>query len=182
MSEPFIDFLSTGSHRVNYYMIIYAIHFNICFLYGCLPSSFDRGQRVQSARPSVQSSELGPPTPSTARECCSPPLDPRGETHSLPDEGVGEPIPTMGHTLWYSKYTITIIPRRPRVWNIRSPDPRPSHRSFADLSVEKLKEKTAKNHSVGEYPAISMICRENPAQCPSLTKNPPKYTRAYLVQ
>jgi hypothetical protein len=33
---------------------------------------------------------IGSPTPSTARECCStpPPLDPRGETHSLPDEGV----------------------------------------------------------------------------------------------
>jgi hypothetical protein len=32
--------------------------------------------------------QIGSPTPSTARECCSPPLDQRGETHSLPDEGV----------------------------------------------------------------------------------------------
>jgi len=47
-----------------------------------------RPESIQSARHSIQSCELGPPTPSTARECCPPPLDPRGETHSLPDEGV----------------------------------------------------------------------------------------------
>jgi hypothetical protein len=80
--------------------------------------------------------------------------------------GWGELIPTMGHTLWYSKYTINIIPRRPRLCNTMSPDPRPSHRSFADISGEQQTEKTAKNHSVGEYPAISMICRENPAKVP----------------
>ncbi len=47
-----------------------------------------RPESKQSARPSIQSSELGPPTPSPPRECFSPPLDPRGETHSL-SEGVG---------------------------------------------------------------------------------------------
>jgi hypothetical protein len=31
---------------------------------------------------------IGSPTPSPARECCSPPLDPRGETHSLSAVGV----------------------------------------------------------------------------------------------
>ncbi len=37
----------------------------------------------------VPSSELGPPTPSTASECASP-LDPGGQ-HSLADEGVCGP-------------------------------------------------------------------------------------------
>ncbi len=37
-----------------------------------------------------QSSVLGPPTPSPARECCSsPPLGPMGETHSLEGGGGG---------------------------------------------------------------------------------------------
>ncbi len=48
-----------------------------------------RPESTQNARPSIQSSALGPPTLSTAKECGSPPLDPRGETHSHPDEGVG---------------------------------------------------------------------------------------------
>jgi hypothetical protein len=30
--------------------------------------------RVESAGPSVQSSELGPPTPSSKSECCPPPF------------------------------------------------------------------------------------------------------------
>ena len=40
----------------------------------------------------------------------------------------------------------------------------PAHRSFAD-----------------PYDKI-MVIRENPAKCPSLAKNPPKYTTAYIVQ
>ncbi len=43
-----------------------------------------RPQSIQSARLSFQSS---PPPP--ARECCSPPLGPRGETHSLAGWGGG---------------------------------------------------------------------------------------------
>ncbi len=46
---------------------------------------------VQSARLCSMSSELGSPTPSPARECCSAPLGPKGETHSHPGEGVGGP-------------------------------------------------------------------------------------------
>jgi hypothetical protein len=47
---------------------------------------------LQSVRLSVPSSELGQPTPSPTRECCSPPpVEPRGETHSLAGEGVGGP-------------------------------------------------------------------------------------------
>ncbi len=30
--------------------------------------------------------------------------------------------------------------------------------------------------------ALLLIYRENPAKCPSLAKNPPKYTTAYIVQ
>ncbi len=61
-------------------------------------------QSIPSARLSVQSSELAPTTSTPAKECCSsPPLGPRGETHSL-GEGEGEgggvdPIPTKGQTL-----------------------------------------------------------------------------------
>ncbi len=101
------------------------------FFLSTLPS---RLESIQSARPSIQSCELGPPPPSIARECCSPSLWIRRGRHiHFRMRGWGEPIPTMGLTLWYSKYTITIIPRRLRLWNIMSPDPRPSHRSFAHL-------------------------------------------------
>jgi hypothetical protein len=63
-----------------------------------------------------------------------------------------------------------------------SPDPRPAHRSFADLPANKYCKITAKNHNIEVYPAISIIYSENPAKYPSLAKNPPKYTTAYLVQ
>jgi hypothetical protein len=54
---------------------------------------------------SLQSSELGPPTPLPAGECC-PPQDPGGGTYSLVGEERGEPIWTRGQTLWYSRYSI----------------------------------------------------------------------------
>ncbi len=72
-----------------------------------------RPESIQSDRLSIQSSELGPPPPHRKRVFL-PHWDPRGETHLLSEEGVGgggEPIPMMGHTLWYSRYTI--ISRRP---------------------------------------------------------------------
>ncbi len=70
-----------------------------------------RSHRVFSARLSIQSSELGPPTPTPAIcRVLLPPLDPRGETDSLTGEEVGDPIPTIKQTLWYSRYTI--IPLR----------------------------------------------------------------------
>jgi hypothetical protein len=53
-------------------------------------------QSIQSARLSVQSSELGPPTPSPASECCSPFLGPRRETNSLAGEEVEGPNPDEG--------------------------------------------------------------------------------------
>ncbi len=59
---------------------------------------------------------IGSP-PSTARECDSPPVGSKGgDTLISGCVGGGGLIPTMGHTLWYS---------------------RPSHRSFADLSGEQ---------------------------------------------
>ncbi len=68
-------------------------------------------QSIQRARLSVKSSELGSPTPSPAREGCSPPFGSRGGggAHSLAGER-GDPIPTKGQTLWYSMYTM--IPLR----------------------------------------------------------------------
>jgi hypothetical protein len=53
------------------------------FFLSTLPPS---PESIQSARPSIQSSKLGPLTPK--RVLFPPPLDPRGETHSL-SEGVG---------------------------------------------------------------------------------------------
>ncbi len=46
-------------------------------------------QSIRSARLSLQSSELGPPTPSPASECCSPHLGPSGGTQSLAGDGAG---------------------------------------------------------------------------------------------
>jgi hypothetical protein len=73
--------------RIPKIKIIYlAARVKSLFLSTLLP----RPESTRSDRPSIQSSELGPPTPSTARECDSSLLDPRGNTHSHPDEGVGE--------------------------------------------------------------------------------------------
>jgi hypothetical protein len=47
-------------------------------------------QIIESARLSVPSSELRPPHPLTHNPVLPPPLGPRGETHSLAGEGVGE--------------------------------------------------------------------------------------------
>ncbi len=66
-----------------------------------------RPESIESARPSIQSSELGPPPPSCKR-LLSPPLwSQGGNTLIFRGEGGGGggPIPTMGHTLWYSGYT-----------------------------------------------------------------------------
>ncbi len=63
-----------------------------CRLIGSTPQS------IQSARLSLQPSELGPPL--TRKRVLVPPLGPRVETHS--PAGWGEPIPTKGQTLWYS--------------------------------------------------------------------------------
>ena len=41
---------------------------------------------------------------------------------------------------------------------------------------------SARRSFADPYTAKLMICRENPAKCPSLAKNPPKYTTAYIVQ
>jgi hypothetical protein len=60
-----------------------------------LPSSL-RPQSLQSANLSIQSS---------ARECCSPP--------PLGGRGWGNPIPTMGQTLWYTKYATIPLSLRP---------------------------------------------------------------------
>jgi hypothetical protein len=59
---------------------------------------------------------IGSPHPLTPPG--SVPLDPRGETHSLAGEGVGDPIPTKGQTLWYSMHTIS--PLRIRVSRINT--------------------------------------------------------------
>ncbi len=62
------------------------------------------------ARLSFQLSELGPSTPSTARECCSFPLCIQGGRHTrLWGKGWGT-ILTKGQTLWYSKYVIPLCP------------------------------------------------------------------------
>jgi hypothetical protein len=63
-------------------------------------------QSRQSARLSLQSSALAPPTLSSASGCCPPPpFWFRGGTHSLAGRGRGEPIRTKGQTLRYSRYS-----------------------------------------------------------------------------
>jgi hypothetical protein len=60
-------------------------------------------QRIQGARLSIQSSELGPPTPSSASRCCPPPptlVFKWGDTLACGGGG-GNPMPTKGQTLWY---------------------------------------------------------------------------------
>ncbi len=62
---------------------------------------------IQSARLSVESSALGPPTPSPARWCCSPPLWIQGGGHSLGGGGGGgDPIPTKRSDTLVLLYTI----------------------------------------------------------------------------
>ncbi len=73
-----------------------------------------RALGIQSTMLSFQSFELGPPTPHPPGSVLFPPLDPRGETHSL----AGDPIPTNGKTLWYSMHTIS--PLRIRVSRINT--------------------------------------------------------------
>ncbi len=97
------------------------------------------------------------PPPPQLQESVAPPVWIQGGRHIHFRMRVwGEPIPTMGHTLWYSKYTITIIPRRLRLWNLCPLTPAPHiGASLIFLANNKMK-KTAKNHSMGEYPVISI--------------------------
>ncbi len=83
-----------------------------------LSTLLPRPESTQSARPSIQSSALGPPPSPQLQKSVVPPLWIQGGRHThIRMRGCGgEPIPTMGHTLWFS---------------------RPSHRSFADLSGEQ---------------------------------------------
>jgi hypothetical protein len=64
-------------------------------------------QSRQSDKLFLQSSEFGlPPNPSPAGECAPPPVLGGGAHSTLAGKrGVGRvPIPTRGHTLWYSLY------------------------------------------------------------------------------
>ncbi len=68
-----------------------------------------RPESIQSARPSIQSSELGPPTPSPARECCTPFGAKGGDTLTF-GGGRGNQFRRWGiPTLWYSMYTIHVL-------------------------------------------------------------------------
>ncbi len=60
-----------------------------------------------SIKLSIQSSELGPPTPSPASVYVSP-LDPKGRGATLPwgDGGGGDPIWTTGKNAWHSVYVL----------------------------------------------------------------------------
>ncbi len=59
-------------------------------------------QEERNAMLSIQLSELGPPIPSPAKECCSPPLWAQGRRHTrLRGRGWGDLIPMMEKTLWY---------------------------------------------------------------------------------
>jgi hypothetical protein len=60
-------------------------------------------QSRQSAKLFLQSSELGLPNPSPAGECVPPPFVSWGRGTLAGERRDGRvPIPTRGHTLWYS--------------------------------------------------------------------------------
>ncbi len=64
--------------------------------------------RVQytECQSSNQVVRIGSPHPLTRKRVFLPPFGSKGETHSLGGRGWGDPIPTMGQTLCYSRYTI----------------------------------------------------------------------------
>ncbi len=68
-------------------------------------------QSRQSARLSLQSCELGPPTPSPVGEWCfPPPLVPGGRGYTrLRERGWVDPIRKRGQTLWYSTVSGKVI-------------------------------------------------------------------------
>ncbi len=76
-------------------------------LYGAHTECIDFNHRVDrvlsflSSRPNWDF-----PTHSHAGEYVPPPFSFRGGHTRLPERGWGVPIPTMGQTLWYSRYTV----------------------------------------------------------------------------
>jgi hypothetical protein len=75
------------------------------------PDRTYRAQSRQSAKPFLQSSELGLSPPSLASECAPPPGS-GGRGTFAGERGFGRvPIPTKGHTLWYSLYIRTLCYR-----------------------------------------------------------------------
>jgi hypothetical protein len=71
--------------------------------------SWSLPQSRQSAKLFLQASELGLPQPLTRRRVCPPPLGSGARGTLAGERGVGRvPIPTRGHTLWYSLYIRTL--------------------------------------------------------------------------
>jgi hypothetical protein len=89
-------------HSLNIHFILKIHHFNRDLDY-MISKGISQSQSTQSARLSIQSSELAPPRPFTRMRVLLPHLGPGGDR--LPyKEGAGDPIPMMGQTLWYSRY------------------------------------------------------------------------------
>ncbi len=65
---------------------------------------------LPSARLSFQSSGLGPPTPSPARECCSPPLGPRGETTEYTECQAFFPVVRIGSPHPFTRKGVLLPP------------------------------------------------------------------------
>jgi hypothetical protein len=85
-----------------------------------VPAAYLRAipQSRQSAKLFLQSSELGLAQPLTRRRVCPPPPPGSGGSGTLAGErGVGRvPIPTRGHTLWYSLSIRTLCIIHPSSW------------------------------------------------------------------
>jgi len=83
------------------------------------PNTGKPTQSRQSARLFLQSSELGLPHPSPAGYCTPPLIRGRGP---LAARGGGRvPIPTRGHTLWYSIFTFYFVTEPVFVSLLRNP-------------------------------------------------------------
>jgi hypothetical protein len=71
-------------------------------------------QSRQSVKLFIKSSEFGLPQPLTRRRVCPPPPGSGGRGTFAGERGVEtwkspNPIPTRGHTLWYSLYCICVL-------------------------------------------------------------------------
>jgi hypothetical protein len=79
-------------------------------------------QSIQSVRLSIQSFELGLPRPHPQNSVVPPPPLPFGPKggETLACGGRGDPIPKMGQTVWYSRYTIIPL-RRPNTSSCHRP-------------------------------------------------------------
>jgi len=96
--------------KIIFYIILYYTYIQKLFIAEkIIIKILWKAQSRQSAKLLLQSSELGLPQPLTWRRLCPPPFGSGGRGTLAGERGGGRvPIPTRGHTLWYSIYVCTL--------------------------------------------------------------------------